>query len=115
MPITGGSILFPGTVAWSGKIKSMVVGDQDTFSGPTFYWVSDTGMVTGSTVLTCTQQSNICDPVQATIKGPGLVAGDAIVLTAARWAFPAGGSPVLKYPAPYTQPIGSAVSPNKGG
>ena len=33
--ITGGTIGFPGTVAWSAKTHSMNVGDQDTFSAPT--------------------------------------------------------------------------------
>ncbi len=109
------SIAFPGAVMWSGKVKSMVIGDQDTFSAPTFYQVSDTGMITGSTVLQCTQQSDFCDIVQATIKGPGIVGADAISLGVARFAFPAGGPPILQYSAPYVQPIGTAVSPNKGG
>jgi len=113
--ISGGSILFPGTVAWSGKTKWMNVGDQDTFSAPTFYQVDDSGNIVGSTVTTCTQVSDFCDIVQAAIKGPGLVGPDAALLSANRFAYPAGGSPVLNYPASYSQPIGSAVSPNKGG
>jgi hypothetical protein len=113
--ITGGEISFPGAVTWSGKVKSMVLGDQDTFSAPTFYQVSDTGEITGSTVLQCTQQSDFCDIVQATIKGPGLVGADAVGLGVARFAFPAGGPPILVYSAPYVQPIGTAVSPSKSG
>ncbi len=105
------SIAFPGALMWSGKVKSMVVGDQ----GTTFYQVSDTGKITGSTVLQCTQQSDFCDIVQATIKGPGIVGPDAIHLGAARFAFPAGGSPILQYSAPFVQPIGSAISSNKNG
>ncbi|MGA8533973.1 MAG: hypothetical protein WB615_07680 [Candidatus Tumulicola sp.] len=112
VPITGGSIDFPGAVMWSGKVKSMVVGDQGT---STFYQVSDTGVITGSTVLQCTQQSNLCDIAQATIKGPGLVGPDVASEGAARFAFPAGGPPILTYPASYIEPIGSAVSPDKSG
>jgi len=118
VPISGGSILFPGTVLWSVNKTvggSMIVGDQDTFSAPTFYQVSSTGQITGSTVTTCTQVSNICDIVEGTTKGPGLVGPDAILLTANRFAFPAGGAPVLNYPASYSQPIGAAISPAKGG
>jgi len=111
--VSGGSILFPGTVAWSGKTKWFNVGDQDTFSSPTFYQLDSTGAIVGSTVTTC--PTSTCDIVQGTIKGPGLVGPDAIQLTANRFAYPAGGASILNYPASYTQPIGAAVSPNKGG
>ncbi len=108
-------ILFPGTTQWSAGVKWMVLGDQDTFSAPTFYQVDDGGNIVGSTVTQCTQSSNFCDIVQAVIKGPGIVGPDAILVSANRFAFPAGGAPILNYPAPYVQPIGSAVSPDKSG
>jgi len=111
--VHGATVGFPGSVMWSGKSMWMNVGDQDTFSSPTFYQVDSSGNVVGSTVTTCTQASNICDIVQATIKGPGLVGPDAVLLQANRFAYPAGGASVLNYPASYVQPIGSAVSPNK--
>jgi len=113
--VHGASVGFPGTVAWSASTRWMNVGDQDTFSAPTFYQVDDGGNVMGSTVTTCTQSSDFCDIVQASIKGPGLVGPDAVLLSANRFAYPAGGAPTLNYPAAYVQPIGSAVSPNKGG
>jgi len=113
VPVSG--ILFPGTTTWSAQVKWMVLGDQDTFSAPTFYQVDDSGNIVGSTVTQCTQGSDFCDIVQATVKGPGLVGPDAVLLSANRFAFPGGGAPTLNYPAPYSQPIGSAVSPNKGG
>jgi hypothetical protein len=113
--ISGATIGFPGTVAWSAKTHSMIVGDQDTFSAPTFYQVDEGGNVLGSTVTTCTQSSDFCDIPQATIKGPGLVGPDAVLYSANRFAYPAGGLPILNYPAAYVTPIGSAVSPNKGG
>ena len=113
--VHGASVGFPGTVAWSAKTMWMNVGDQDTFSAPTFYQVDASGNVQGSTVTECTQQSDFCDIVQAAIKGPGLVGPDAVLLSANRFAYPAGGAPQLNYSAAYVQPIGAAVSPNKGG
>jgi hypothetical protein len=113
--IHGASVIFGGGLAWSGKTKFMNLGDQGTFASPTFYELDDSGNVRGEVVLTCTQQSDFCDVVQATIKGPGLVAPDAILLSANRFGYPAGGAPKLNYPAPYVQPIGSAVSSNKHG
>lgn len=110
--ITGGTILFPGMVQWSAQTGSMNVGDQDTFSAPTFYQVSDAGAITGSTVTTCAQVSDFCDIVQAVIKGPGIVGPDAILVQANKFAYPGGGAATLNYPASYVQPIGSAVSPN---
>jgi hypothetical protein len=112
--IHGASVGFPGTVQWSAKTKLMNVGDQDTFSAPTFYQVDDGGNVMGSTVTTCTQSSDFCDIIQATFKGPGMVGPDAVLLSANRFAYPAGGSPILNYPAEYIGPTGAAVSPNKG-
>lgn len=109
----GATIGFPGGLQWSAQTKTMVLGDQDTFSAPTFYWVDDDGNVVGRTVLQCDQTSDFCDIVQATIKGSGIVGPDAIDLGAARFPFSAGGAPVLEYSAPFVQPVGSAVSPNK--
>ncbi len=113
--IHGVDIGFPGAVQWSAQTKTMVVGDQDTFSAPAFYWVNDSGNVVGQTVLQCDQQSDFCDIAQAAIKGSGIVGSDAIALTAARYAFSAGGPPILFYRAPFAQPIGAAVSPDKSG
>ncbi|MGB8519276.1 MAG: hypothetical protein WCD38_03855, partial [Candidatus Tumulicola sp.] len=111
--IHGATIGFPGTLQWSAQTKTIVLGDQDTFSAPTFYWIDDNGNVVGQTVLECGQTSDFCDIAQAAIKGSGIVGGDAVALTAARFPFSAGGAPVLEYPAPFVQPIGSAVSANK--
>ena len=113
--IHGADIGFPGTVQWSAQTKTMVVGDQDTFSAPAFYWVDGRGNVVGETILQCDQQSDFCDIAQAAIKGSGIVGGDAVALTAARFAFSAGGPPILFYQAPFAQPIGAAVSPDKSG
>ncbi len=111
--IHGVTIAFPGSLQWSAQTKTMVLGDQGTFSAPAFYWIDDNGNVVGQTVLQCDQTSDFCDVVQATIKGSGIVGPDAIELGVARFPFSAGGAPVLEYLGPFVQPIGSAVSPNK--
>jgi len=115
VPITGATIGFPGGLAWSAKTRLMNLGDQNTFSAPTIYEINDAGVVKGEVVLQCTQQSDICDPVDFAIKGPGLVAPDSVGLDAARFAYPAGGPPILEYtpPSGYIQPIGAAISSNK--
>ena len=112
--ITGGSIGFPGGVAWSAKTHAINVGDQATFSSPTIYQISTTGRILGSTVLACDQPSDICDVVEFAIKGPGIVATDAVGLDVALYPYPAGGQPIRQYgPAQgYVQPIGVAISPN---
>ncbi len=112
VPVSG--ILFPGTTQWSAKTKTMVLGDQDTFSAPTFYQVDDSGNIVGSTVTQCESPSNFCDIIQAVIKGPSIVGPDAVLIQVNRFAFPAGGSPILQYSAPYVSPGGGAVSPDKG-
>lgn len=110
--ITGGSIGFPGMVQWSANTKSMNVGDQDTFSAPTIYQVSDAGAITGATVTDCTQPSAFCDIDQAVLKGKGVVGPDAGAIQVNKFAYPGGGASQLSYDAPYVQPIGSAVSPD---
>lgn len=112
VPITGGSIGFPGMVQWSALTKTMNVGDQDTFSAPTFYQVSDAGAITGSTVTQCTQPSGFCDIDQAVLKGKGVFGPDAAALQVNKFAYPGGGASELSYDAPYVEPIGSAVSPD---
>jgi hypothetical protein len=112
--VHGADIGFPGTVAWSGKTGLMNIGDQDTFSTPTFYEVDASGNVRGSVVTECAQESDFCDIIQASIKGPGLVAPDGVAGTVNRFPYPAGGDPNLSYPAGFELPSGTAVSPEKG-
>lgn len=113
--IHGVDVQFPGGLAWSAQTKFMNIGAQNSFSAPAIYWIDDKGDVRGETVLECTQQSDYCDVVDFAIKGPGLVAPDAVGLFAARFPYPAGGAPVLEYDAPYVQPIAAAVSSDKPG
>jgi len=107
LPITGATIGFPGTVSNSFKTKTLAIGDQDTFYGPTFYQVDATGNVSGSTVLAC--PSGDCDVVQATAKGNKIVAPDAGSLNATVNPYPAGGDALVTVTG-FGQPIGSAVS-----
>ncbi|HEY1681069.1 MAG TPA: hypothetical protein VGF98_05490 [Candidatus Tumulicola sp.] len=110
-PITlgGATILGPGTVAWSGKTKTMVVGDQVTLP-PTFYLVDPTTYkVTSSVVMSC--KVNLCDIPQATIKGSRLLGPDSVNSRANIFNFPAGGSPIASL-TNLEQPIGSAISPD---
>jgi DNA-binding beta-propeller fold protein YncE len=102
LTLNGATIDFPGTVAWANKTKSLAIGDQDTFSGPTFYHVKANGNVTGSTVLAC--QSSSCDVPQATVKGKYIVAGTGV------FAYPAGGDPLFIIRNSLDEEIGSAVS-----
>jgi hypothetical protein len=110
--VHGATVNFPGGVQWSGKTNSMNVGDQSGSSGfSVVYQVDDSGNVTGTTDL-----DGSCDVVQYTIKGPGLVAPDACFADATRYKYPQGGNAILTYSgAPFLEPIGSAVSPDKGG
>ena len=107
LPLNGATIGFPGTVSNSFKTKTLAIGDQDTFYGPTFYQVDATGNVSGSTVLAC--PSGDCDVVQATVKGNKIVAPDAGSLDATVNPYPAGGSALVTVTG-FGQPIGSAVS-----
>jgi hypothetical protein len=105
--ISGATIGFPGTVSNAFKTKTLAIGDQDTFYGPTFYQVTSSGSVTGSTVLSC--PSGECDVVQATTKGNKIVAPDAESLDATVNPYPAGGDALVTVSG-FGQPIGSAVS-----
>ena len=94
VPISGGTIGFPGNVQWSAKTKSMNVGDQSIFANPTVYRVSPMGHITGSMVMTCSTPSG-CSVAGYFIKGPNLVmagatAGSGAVLI---YPYPAGGDP----------------------
>ncbi len=110
--IQGATIAFPGAVIWSAKTRTMVVGDQATYSGPTFYQVNDAGTVIGTTVTQCSQPSDYCDIPQAAIKGSGLVGPDINALATQRFAYPAGGAPERNYSAEFVGPIGVAISPD---
>jgi hypothetical protein len=102
--ITGGTIEFPGSVNYSAKTKSMNIGDQE---GAVLYQISPTGAITGSTPLT-----GASDIVQGTIKGSSFIGPDAGNADVEIFAYPAGGSPQSTISGYFSEPIGSAVSPD---
>jgi len=98
---------FAGTVSYAAATKSLAVGDQDTFYGPTFYHVKANGKGTASTVLNCS--SGFCDVVQATVSGKTIIAPDASSVSAGIFPYPAGGAATKTLTgAAFEQPIGSA-------
>jgi hypothetical protein len=101
--ISGATVQFPGTVAWSAQTQSMNIGDQD---GAVLYQISPTGVITGSTPLTGSS-----DIVQGTIKGPRFIGTDAGNADVKIFAYPAGGSPQSTITG-LSEPVGSAVSPD---
>jgi hypothetical protein len=104
--LSGAPIEFPGTVAWSGKTKTINFGDQDT---STFYQIDPTtNTSTGTTTLAC----SYCDIVQATIKGPTLVGPNAAGGSVSNYNWPAGSAGVTYSGASFIQALGSAVSPD---
>jgi hypothetical protein len=114
VPISGGTIGFPGNVQWSAKTKSMNVGDQSTFANPTVYRVSPTGRITGSTVMVCSTASG-CSVAGYFIKGPNLVMAAASASNGAVliYPYPAGGDPSKIITSPNLAGASFvAVSPN---
>jgi len=108
VPLKGATLGFAGTVTYSAQTKSLAVGDQDTFYGPTFYHVKTNGNVTGQTVLDC---ASFCDVVQATVQGKEIVAPDASSVDANIFPWPAGGAAKTALTgASFEQPIGSAIA-----
>jgi hypothetical protein len=100
--ITGATIKFPGTVAYSPKTRSMNVGDQD---GEVLYHVSATGAITGSTPLT-----GAADIIQGTIEGARFIGPDAENANVEIFAYPKGGNRKSTITGYFTYPAGSTVS-----
>ncbi len=107
-PIKGVSLGFPGTVAYSVTTKSLLIGDQNTFSGPTFYQVRHAGNVIGKIVLQC--PSGFCDIPQAAVKGYHFLGPDASSLTAGLYHYPSGDFITSVSGASFAEPVGSAFS-----
>jgi hypothetical protein len=105
--LQGYTIGFPGMAGWAYKTKSLLIGDQDTLSGPAFLQVRASGKVIGITRLSCS--SGYCDVVQGTVNGKYLIAPDAESLVASVFPYPAGGDALVTVSG-FGQPIGSAVS-----
>jgi hypothetical protein len=110
--LTGGTIYFPGTVAWDGS--SLVLGDQRCANSDAscLYRASVSGAtahITGTTLL-----KNACDVAQASIADNQVAGGDyeycgARRSSVDRWPYPGGGAPSARFPGLET-PVGTALS-----
>jgi hypothetical protein len=104
--ITGKTIKYPGTVAYSAKTHSMNVGDQ---LAAVLYQISPTGKVTGSTPL-----AGSTDILVGTIKGSRFIAPDSGSGVVRIYPYPGGGNPQSTISKHLSDPVGSAVSPADG-
>jgi hypothetical protein len=122
IPLSGGTIYFPGAVQWDNARGNWVVFDQlcnDT-NAACSYTVSDSGVLGNQTTYLAYNGSNICDMVQGVIAANNkkyVAGGDYEYCGTAsssndRWAYPAGGQPTnyVTYSSYYNEPIGAAIS-----
>lgn len=110
--ISGGTLYFPGTVAWSGG--KLVLGDQrcKNAASSCLYRLTVAGKaarITGTTPL-----DGACDVAQAWVGTSRIAGGDYAncshqVSSADLWAYPAGGKPTARVTG-FTQPVGAVVS-----
>jgi hypothetical protein len=122
LPLSGGTIYFPGAVQWDNARGTWVAFDQlcgDTEAACS-YPVSDSGALGSPTTYHNPAGGNVCDLVQGAIAGNkhGLVVGSdyeycgATESSSDRWGYTAGGNPTnfVSYSDPYALPDGAAVS-----
>jgi hypothetical protein len=100
--ISGATIGFPGTVAYSEVTRTMNIGDQ---IAKVLYQVSPTGHLTHPMQLT-----NSGDIIQGTIKGPRFVGPDGGSGGVEIYKYPQGGTPESTIYGYFTEPFGSAIS-----
>ncbi|HET6275037.1 MAG TPA: hypothetical protein VFE16_03765 [Candidatus Cybelea sp.] len=110
--LSGGTIYFPGTVAWSGT--QLVLGDQrckNTASSCLYRLTvsGKTARIAGATPL-----GGACDVAQAWISAARVAGGDYANCShkgssADLWPYPAGGRPTARVTG-FTQPVGAVVS-----
>ena len=111
--VSGGTIYFPGTVAWSGS--KLVLGDQrcKNSASSCLYRLTVSGKtahIAGSTPL-----DGACDVAQAWVGASRVAAGEYQSCShkpsgAALWRYPAGGKPAAQVTG-LVQPVGAVVSP----
>jgi hypothetical protein len=111
--IKGGTLYFPGTVAWNGS--TLVLGDQECKkkANACFYELSVSGKsatITGTTPLT-----GSCDVAQAWVGATQIAGGDDAQScgrgksSVGIWPYPAGGNPDPSVTGPQA-PVGATVS-----
>lgn len=112
LTVDGGTIYYPGTVAWQGS--TLVLGDQQCLgkSASCLYQASVSGKsvhITGSISL-----GGACDVAQAWVGSKRLAAGDYDYCgkghsSVDTWPYPAGGDPTKRVKGVET-PVGATVS-----
>lgn len=116
--VSGGSVGFPGGMNWDRVNDNLIIGDQECATGS----CEDAATISGSTA-TITHSTPVnnydgsaCDVDQGTIApmskyfaGPCITQASALS-SAARWAYPAGGTPGHFNNSVVEFPIGSAIS-----
>jgi len=121
IPLTGGTVYFPGMVQWDREKKDLIVGDQscgDSYVS-CLYTVkvgAKSGTIEGSINLKSYKGSPICDLVQGVQFGKQVAGSDNDFCgytpsTTYVWPYPAGGAPTHYNSATVSTPVGAAVSP----
>ncbi len=123
IPISGGTIYFPGAVQWDNAAGTWVAFDQACGNerAACSYPVSGSGTLGSATTYLNYDGGPVCDLTQAVIAANGykyVAGGDAegfcTTATASasyRWAYPAGGSPTnYNDSVVFSTPIGAAIS-----
>ncbi len=110
--VSGGTIYFPGTVAWSGS--ELVLGDQrcNNTASSCLYRLTVTGKT--ARIAGATSLGGACDVAQAWVGVSRVAGGDYSNCShqgssADLWPYPAGGKPTARVTG-FTQPVGAVVS-----
>jgi len=122
IPLSGGTIYFPGGVQWDNSRGEWVLFDQlcNDSNEACSYPVSGSGVLGTPTDYSNYNGGGACDIVQGTIAAHGMkyVAGGDYEYCggsssfSGRWAYTAGGTPTnyATNASPYFEPIGAAIS-----
>jgi hypothetical protein len=122
IPLSGGTVYFPGAVQWDNVRGTWVVFDQLCNGGneACSYTVSGSGVLGTQTLYNNYNGTGACDLVQGVIAANGkkyVAGGDyqycgAASSTEDRWGYPGGGNPTnyATFTSAYSVPIGAAIS-----
>jgi hypothetical protein len=120
IPLSGGTIYFPGAVMWDNVAGTWVVFDQSCggTSAACSYTVNGSGALGTPVTYLNYDGVAVCDLIQATIAAYGqkyVAGGDYEYCGGAasgfnRWSYPAGGTPTNYNASSALLPTGSAIS-----
>jgi hypothetical protein len=105
IPLTGGTIYFPGNIRWDGA--HVAVGDQEYGNSATSAIYQTTGA--GGTIVGTTPLTGSIDVVGFSIQKSTAIGPDAAQAEVGFWNYPAGGSPT-KTITGFSAPYGTAIS-----